>query len=638
MANIFLSYDREDAARARSVAAVLEKAGHSVWWDRHITGGAQYSKEIEAALKLADAVVVLWSRRSVDSAWVRDEAAAGRDTNRLVPVRLDSTEPPMGFRQYQTIDLASGRLGRSARAALLGAIDGLAAAGSNAGARSDDDRQTATARETTKRAQIAKLAAIVAVVLLLGAATWWLMGRDKMPVVAIAAADPSPRSQAAANNLYVKLGSLAQIGEGRWQLVDASAGTQSDLVFRTADLDAAEPRANLVLIDGKRNVLLWSREFAVPGGVLADLRQQVSLTAGRVLGCALEARDAGGLEIDLQKRFLEACAAGAEMSVNDPSILEKFRSILAAEPKFRPAWGRLLNARVAALDLAESEEAGRAVAERALRADIAAAKGVDPTIAAIPLAEARLLPKTAYGEVIDLLEKTASQSPDDSMVQAALSHALLQVGRMNDGVLAAQRAAQFDPLSPAYGTHLILAMAYAGRMDDARRELEQFARLWPGTGALRDAMWAFHLRFGEPAVAMRYAPFEATGEGVRIYLDARVDRSTEKVTQLANFINRRRSPAERQHAAGWALYALGEFGLVDDAFAWMADISTDKLAELSYMFFREPMAPLRADPRFIGVAKRIGLVDYWRESGKWPDFCSQRGLPYDCKVEAAKLS
>src|SRR5688572_27759398 len=105
MASVFLSYDREDATRARSIAQALEKAGHSVWWDRHIKGGAQYAKEIEQALAAADAVVVLWSERSVESAWVRDEAAAGRDSGRLVPVRLDATSPPLGFRQYQTIDL-----------------------------------------------------------------------------------------------------------------------------------------------------------------------------------------------------------------------------------------------------------------------------------------------------------------------------------------------------------------------------------------------------------------------------------------------------------------------------------------------------------------------------------------------------
>ena len=71
MASVFLSYDREDIHRARPIAlsSALEKAGHSVWWDRHIKGGAQFKKEIEEALKRADAVVVLWSVEFVVFAW-----------------------------------------------------------------------------------------------------------------------------------------------------------------------------------------------------------------------------------------------------------------------------------------------------------------------------------------------------------------------------------------------------------------------------------------------------------------------------------------------------------------------------------------------------------------------------------------
>ncbi len=60
------------------------KAGHAVWWDLHIRGGEQFSKVIDEALGHADAVVVLWSAQSIESAWVRDEAAEARDSGRLV--------------------------------------------------------------------------------------------------------------------------------------------------------------------------------------------------------------------------------------------------------------------------------------------------------------------------------------------------------------------------------------------------------------------------------------------------------------------------------------------------------------------------------------------------------------------------
>jgi hypothetical protein len=38
------------------------------------------------------------------------------------------------------------------------------------------------------------------------------------------------------------------------------------------------------------------------------------------------------------------------------------------------------------------------------------------------------------------------------------------------------------------------------------------------------------------------------------------------------------------------------------------------------------------------LAARAGLVDYWKTSGHWPDFCSMPDLPYDCRKEAARLA
>jgi adenylate cyclase len=107
MARVFLSYAREDVETARKLAAALDAAGETVWWDRHVHGGANFSTEIDRELKDAQAVVVLWSAASISSAWVQDEAAEGRDSGRLVPAILDSVKPPLGFRQLQCIDLST---------------------------------------------------------------------------------------------------------------------------------------------------------------------------------------------------------------------------------------------------------------------------------------------------------------------------------------------------------------------------------------------------------------------------------------------------------------------------------------------------------------------------------------------------
>ena len=106
---IFLSYAHGDQAQAQRLAAALQRCGYTVWWDALIEGGTRYAKSIDEALERADAILVLWSKISIESDWVRDEAAQGRDRHRLVPVSLDGTLPPLGFRQIQTIDLSRWR-------------------------------------------------------------------------------------------------------------------------------------------------------------------------------------------------------------------------------------------------------------------------------------------------------------------------------------------------------------------------------------------------------------------------------------------------------------------------------------------------------------------------------------------------
>jgi len=124
LAKIFLSYARDDADSAKQIAERISDAGHEVWWDRHLHGGSRFVNEIDRALKDAEAVVVLWSSSSVESAWVQDEAAEGRDSGRLVPVSLGSAKPPLGFRQFHTIALGAtaGEVGAEAVRDLLDAI------------------------------------------------------------------------------------------------------------------------------------------------------------------------------------------------------------------------------------------------------------------------------------------------------------------------------------------------------------------------------------------------------------------------------------------------------------------------------------------------------------------------------------
>lgn len=106
MADIFLSYAREDVAAARSLAHWLEQNGWSVWWDRKIAAGKTFDAVIAQELAACRCVLVLWTRHSVASDWVKEEASEAVARKILVPALLDDTPPPLGFKRIQAAQLA----------------------------------------------------------------------------------------------------------------------------------------------------------------------------------------------------------------------------------------------------------------------------------------------------------------------------------------------------------------------------------------------------------------------------------------------------------------------------------------------------------------------------------------------------
>lgn len=112
MADIFISYARADRNRVGKLASALEAHGHSVWWDRQITGGSDFSADIERELDACEVVLVVWSAAAGESPWVKDEAAVGREQGKLVAISLDAGLPPLGFRQYHAIDFSGWKGGK----------------------------------------------------------------------------------------------------------------------------------------------------------------------------------------------------------------------------------------------------------------------------------------------------------------------------------------------------------------------------------------------------------------------------------------------------------------------------------------------------------------------------------------------
>jgi tetratricopeptide (TPR) repeat protein len=103
--DIFISYAHEDHETAHQLANALSEQGWEVWWDREISGGAAFADVITENLARTRLTLVLWSQASVRSMFVRDEASRALDAQKLLPIRIQDVERPIGFGQIQTLDL-----------------------------------------------------------------------------------------------------------------------------------------------------------------------------------------------------------------------------------------------------------------------------------------------------------------------------------------------------------------------------------------------------------------------------------------------------------------------------------------------------------------------------------------------------
>ena len=107
--DIVISYARKDREKVESLAEALKGHGWSVWWDKKIRTGKRFSSVIEEALDSAKAVIVVWSKASIVSDWVHDEAEVAKKREILFPIKIEEVEPPLGFRKIQTTDMIGWR-------------------------------------------------------------------------------------------------------------------------------------------------------------------------------------------------------------------------------------------------------------------------------------------------------------------------------------------------------------------------------------------------------------------------------------------------------------------------------------------------------------------------------------------------
>jgi hypothetical protein len=105
MSDIFISYKRDEQAMARKLANALESEGWTVWWDPKLRAGEHFDDVIERSLNEAKCVIVMWSKLSVKSEYVKAEATEALEQRKLVSIKIESVNLPFRFKRVHTPSL-----------------------------------------------------------------------------------------------------------------------------------------------------------------------------------------------------------------------------------------------------------------------------------------------------------------------------------------------------------------------------------------------------------------------------------------------------------------------------------------------------------------------------------------------------
>jgi hypothetical protein len=143
--------------------------GWSIWWDRRIPIGKSYDEAIQSKLDAADCVIVVWTRHSIASRWVRSEAERAANRRMLMPVLMEDVEPPLGFSLLQAANLIDWR-GEQTHAGFSQLIQQLSAVLIPNGATSLDKRPTEGMRPHSRQGTIWTIFTLLGVALLILAA------------------------------------------------------------------------------------------------------------------------------------------------------------------------------------------------------------------------------------------------------------------------------------------------------------------------------------------------------------------------------------------------------------------------------------------------------------------------------------
>jgi TolB-like protein/Tfp pilus assembly protein PilF len=634
---VFISYARADRPRLEPLGQALTARGYAVWWDVDIPGGAPFAREIETALHEADVVVVAWSRNSVASDWVRDEAAVARDSRRLAPITLDDTAPPLGFGQYQVVDFSrwSGEPDAREVGRLIQAIDRLCeragALEAAPGAGSSPGRRGGLPR----RGLLIGGAVAVPVIAAGGWLAWRARGSASAAPPHSIAVLPFANLSGDSSQDYFSDG-LSEELRGALARVEALqvAARASSNAFRNAHQDVSAiarklgvafvldgsvrrsgdvVRISVQLTDAGSGFERWSQTYDRPMRDVFAIQSEIanlvtSALEVKVLGSPTRRAVGGTTNSAAFDHFLRGRHL-YDLGGGEPSFrqaLTEFEAAVAADPTYAAAHAARARALVAIGNQFAAGPAMRTLYAQGLRAaETAVSLAPDLAASQASLGFARFTGALDIRGATDPYERSWVLGQGDADILSGFGAFATSAGKFDQAMTALNRALVLDPLNPRVDRFLAGSFYAARRYAEAIDKNRAALALNPSAGFAHFAIGNCLILLGKAEAARAEylaEPVEVNRlTGLAIAAEALGDRAAA------------RAAMETLTALGDnALYqraeVLARSGQTDAALTTLEQAYAAGDSGLTYLRGDPMLDSLRREPRFTRLLQRIGFV------------------------------
>lgn len=642
MPDIFLSYSREDAARAKLFADAFVAEGFEVWWDAHLRSGEEYDRVTESALRGARAVVVLWSKRSVDSSWVRAEATQAYRSKKLMPAMLEDCVRPVMFELTQTAELSQWKGDRKNPAwqAFVTDLRGLVRKETRTGAEVVKPASGLRRRYAIFTGAMAGAAAVGLLALVVAIGFWWWLR-------------PTP---AAAHSMTVRLAGFQPLSTDLPATIRATvdaeiaAAFNADGVIGVSTAPAAAPgvapayalggtiqrdgdkvRAITNLTNERSGATLWTGTFDYVGSEVSKVPRHIAVDAGNVVRCGLFGASTyrKALPDAALRDYMQFCQGHWDTNLADGrKALVPAQRVVAAVPDFSWGWAAVAGAywKVAASagnrQLAdEARASGRAAADRGVAIDSRNSEAL--------YIKAVLTDQDDWIGKEKLFQRAvAARRLDCGCEHHQYGEMLAGVGRLAEAVDQLRQANDMLALYVYTPFSLAHTLVIAGEPEKAKPFFDAAIQLAP-----------------DSRLAMRIASSRATATGdVDALLDPRLSLPAELGSALvAGYRAVESGNAGAKAQAAEALLALREnqqystiawlladLGATQEAFRMASRLATQGAGPA--MFWHPSMRSTLDDPDFPALATQLGLMKYWKATRTKPDACNDKSPPAFCRM------